>query len=130
MTVTIYRPARAARLAAVKAHVRRVRRLLSAAVARFLNGPQITEALNTGRLVTVSNHMTGLGADSDQVRRYSSPAGKKVKAAFLGLYGIEPGKVWVVRNGRPVHVYAYSPTDPALTDGLAGYARTAHLVRA
>ncbi|WP_040793220.1 hypothetical protein [Nocardia paucivorans] len=128
MICTLYRPARAARLAAAKAHLRRVARIQAAAITRFRNGAAVARALAGGLLVTITAHMSALGADAEMCRRFGSHAGKRVKAAFRARTGRDPVQVWTVRAGRLIQVCAYEPSDPSLAAGLAGYARTAHLV--
>ncbi|WP_068059237.1 hypothetical protein [Nocardia xishanensis] len=130
MIRTTYSEARAQRRATAKALRARVRRLLAQAVVRFLNGADITAAITRGALVTITAHMRTLGADEELVRRFGSHAGKKVKAAHIALTGVDPQRVWTVRNDRPIEVFAYSPTDSSLTEGLRAYPRTAHLVAA
>lgn len=130
MVCTLYRPARAARLAAAKAHNRRVARALAAAMARYLNGAETARALACGALTTITAHMAALGADEETRRRFGSTAGKRVKAAYRARTGHDPVQVWTVRNDRRIQVYAYAPTDPSLSVGLGSYERTAHLIAA
>jgi hypothetical protein len=126
MIRTTYSATRAQRRAAAKT----LRGRIAAAIVRFRNGAAVTAALADGALVTITQAMTRLGADADLCRRFGSHAGKKVKAAFIALTGTDPQQVWTVRNNRPIQVFAYSPTDPALTAGFRAYARTAHLIAA
>jgi len=129
MITTIYRPTRGARLAAAKALRKHVRGLIADALIRYRNGATTTRALATGELVTITTHMIKLGADPELLRRYASHAGKKVREAYDTLTsGAEPTRVWTVRNGRPISVFAYAADDQALTFGLRTYSRTAHLV--
>ncbi|MFI5721141.1 hypothetical protein [Nocardia sp. NPDC051750] len=130
MIRTFYRPARAAVLAAAKAHRQRVKGALAGALVRYRNGAEVTGALASGRLVTVTVHMAALGADEETCRRFGSHAGKRIKAAFRARTGGDPVRVWTVRNGRAIEVCAYAADDPALSAGLGDYARTAYLVAA
>lgn len=129
MRTTTINITRGARLLAAKALRRRVRALQAPAKARHLNGRDITTALTTGTLVTISRVLASLGADADLIRRYASHAGKQVKAAALAA-GAAPVAVWTVRNGIAIEVAAYAPDAPALRTGLASYPRTAHLIAA
>lgn len=107
-----------------------MRRLAPEIVARR-NGPTLTAAVMNGDLVTVSAHLDTIGADTDTIRRYGPTLGKKVKAAHLTLTGRPPMQVWTVGpHGYPIQVSVYSPADPSLTEGVAAYDRTAHLVNA
>ncbi|MEV4127082.1 hypothetical protein [Nocardia sp. NPDC049707] len=126
MTTTTYNPARAARIAAFRA----LRARIARAVVRFRNGAQVTAAIASGALVTIGAHLTNLGADEDFRRRYASHAGKRVKAAYLALTGVDPQQIWTIKHDRAIQVCAYAPTDPALNCGLRAYTRTAHLVAA
>ncbi|WP_067671764.1 hypothetical protein [Nocardia miyunensis] len=130
MRSTIYNPAQAARVADAKAIRRRVRALQAPALARFNNGPQVAAELATGTIATIGNHMLRFGADSELCRRYASQAGKRVKAAYMARTGTAPRKVWTVRNGRAIEVFAYAADDAAVAAGFASYAQTAHLVAA
>lgn len=121
MIRSTYRASTATRRANAKALRRRIQHALVAATTRFLG---------TGTLVTITTALGKLGADEDTLRRYASHAGKKVKAAHIALTGAAPVQVWTARNGHPTRVFAYNPTDPALTAGFAAYQRTAHLVAA
>jgi hypothetical protein len=126
MIRTTYNQARADRRTAFRA----IRARITAAIVRFRNGAQVTAAIASGALVTIGAHLSALGADEDFRRRYASQAGKKVKAAYIALTGVAPQQIWTVKNDRAIQVFAYSPTDPALTAGLAAYQRTAHLIAA
>lgn len=108
-----------------------VRRALAPQIVAHRNGPIITDAIATGELVTITRHLTALGADPEFARRYGSPAGVKVAKAYRARTGRDPLQVWTVAaNGYPIQVKAYLVTDPALSAGLSGYQRTAHLVAA
>ncbi|WP_280185407.1 MULTISPECIES: hypothetical protein [Nocardia] len=134
MIRTTYTRARAARIATARI----IRTRISAAQAarlvralRRLNGFWMTGLLERGEFVTVSQALAELGADADLIRRYASQAGKAIKRAYLNTYeGREPVQVWKVVNGRPRQVAAYTATEPVIREGLAAYARTAHLVAA
>lgn len=129
MIRSTYRRARAARRAAVRIIRDRIAGLQAVALIRAvrkLNGYVMTTALARGELVTVSQILAALGADADFIRRYASHAGKKIKAAL----GKVPVMVWKVIHGKPRQVAAYTPTHPAIREGLAAYPRTAHLVNA
>ncbi|MFD6400757.1 hypothetical protein [Nocardia sp. NPDC060249] len=134
LTATTYSRARAVRLAT--ARIIRERLVAAKTVAlvralRSLNGFWMTGLLNKGEFVTVTQAMTALGADADLIRRYASQAGKAIKRAYRAAYeGREPVQVWKVVNGRPRQVLAYTNDEPVIRDGLAAYARTAHLVAA
>ncbi|MBF6410978.1 hypothetical protein [Nocardia farcinica] len=134
MITTTYRRARAARKAA--AHLIRTR-ITAAQAARLvralrkLNGYVMTGLLERGEFVTVSQVLAQLGADADLIRRYASQAGKAIKRAYLAAYdGREPVMVWKLVHDRPRQVAAYLADEPAVREGLAAYARTAHLVAA
>lgn len=134
MTVTTYTRTRAARLAA--ARIIRERLVAAKTVAlvralRALNGFWVTDLLERGEFVTVSQILANLGADAETIRRYASQAGKAIKRAYRDAYeGREPVHVWRVVNGRPRQVLAYRNDEPVIRDGLAAYNRTAHLVAA
>ncbi len=126
MATTLYRPARAARIAAFRA----LRNRIASAIVRFRNGAAVSASIASGALVTIGAHLINLGADEDFRCRYASHAGKKVKAAFIAATGVDPQQIWTVKNDRAIQVYAYNPADPALSAGLAAYGRTAHLIAA
>jgi hypothetical protein len=120
-------------IARAAAHTIRVRatRLFAPMIVRHRNGKAIAAAVDSGALVTVTGHLTTLGASEDTVRRYGSHAGKKIAAAHRARTGRAPLRIWIVAaNGHPIRVYAYSPADPALSEGLRAYPRTAHLIAA
>ncbi|MFC4128856.1 hypothetical protein [Nocardia rhizosphaerae] len=134
MTVTTYIRSRAARLAA--ARIIRERLVAAKTVAlvralRSLNGFWMTDLLDKGEFVTVSQILDRFGADAELIRRYASQAGKAIKRAYLAAYeGREPVQIWKVVNSRPRQVLAYTPDEPVIRDGLGAYQRTAHLVAA
>lgn len=134
MNTTTYIRTRAARIAAAAAIRNRIAGAQAVALVRALrklNGYIMTDLLNRGEMVTVTQVLTDLGADTDTIRRYSSWAGKHIRKAYLALHdGYEPVQVWKVVNGKPRQVIAYVPGEPALTAGLAAYDKTAHLVAA
>ncbi|MGW5514619.1 hypothetical protein [Nocardia africana] len=120
-------------IARAAAKVIRVRaaRLLAPTIVRRRNGKAIAAAVDSGALVTVTGHLAALGASEDTLRRYSSHAGKKIAAAHRARTGRAPLRIWTVAaNGHPIRVYAYSPADPALSEGLRAYPRTSHLIAA
>lgn len=132
-TATLYTRTRAARLTA--ARIIRNRLVAAKTVSlvraiRSLNGFWMTGLLNSGRFVTVTQVLATLGADAELIRRYASHAGKAIKRAYIATHGYEPVQVWKVINGRPRRVLAYGVDNPVIRDGLASYARTAHLVAA
>ncbi|WP_041560296.1 hypothetical protein [Nocardia farcinica] len=134
MTTTTYTRTRAARKAAALAIRARLAGLQAVRLVRALhrlNGFWLTDLLSRGEFVTVTTVLTNLGADAELIRRYASQAGKAIKHAYLAAYdGREPVMVWKVVNGRPRQVAAYLADEPAVREGLAAYARTAHLVTA
>lgn len=116
---------------AAKVIRKRIVRAAAPVIVNRRNGTATTQAIRSGELVTVGAHLTNLGADDDTRRRYSSHAGKKVRAAFETRTGMEPRRIWTVSAaGYPIEVFAYPATDPALTAGVRAYARTAHLIAA
>lgn len=120
------------RYAENKKHAARaaIRRVTAPAICRWRNGADVAAALADGTLTTVTGVLASVGADEEFQRRYSSPAGKAIAKAYRTETGRDPVKIWTVRNGCAVHVYAYPAGDPAVTTGLAAYKRTAELVAA
>ncbi|TDP29834.1 hypothetical protein [Nocardia ignorata] len=134
MITTTYSRPRAARLATgrlIRDRLLGARAVRLARALRALNGFWISGLLERGELVTVTQVLDQLGADAETIRRYASQAGKAIKRAYLAAYdGRTPTEVWKVVNGRPRQVLAYTADEPVIRDGLAAYARTAHLVAA
>lgn len=134
MTVTTYTRTRAARVAA--ARIIRERLVAAKTVAlvrslRALNGFWVSDLLDKGEFVTVSQVLDNLGADAELIRRFGSWAGKKIKAAYVDAYdGREPIEVWKFLKGEFRQVCAYRNDEPVIREGLAAYNRTAHLVAA
>ncbi|RJO71403.1 hypothetical protein D5S18_24845 [Nocardia panacis] len=117
--------------AAAKAIRSRITQLAAPLIVRHRNGNVITAAIADGKLITVTAHLAVLGASDDTQHRYGSHAGKKIAAAHRARTGRAPLRIWTIAStGYPIHVYAYSPADPALAEGLRAYPRTAHLIAA
>lgn len=108
-----------------------LRRRFAAQIVAHRNGEIITTAIQTGELVTTTGHLTTLGVDAEFSRRFGSVVGRKFAAAYRTRTGTEPLRAWTVAsNGYPILVAVYLAADPALTEGLAAYDRTKHLVAA
>lgn len=88
----------------------------------------IAALLATGRLIRTGDFLDRVGG-SDLKDGYQSWYGKHVKKAYKAATGLEPVQVWARhrRTGRWIHVAAYAPSDPALTEGLRSYKQTRHL---
>lgn len=84
--------------------------------------------LRAGRLIRTGDFLDRVGGD-DLKDGYQSWYGRHVKKAYKALTGSEPVQVWAKhrRTGRWIHVAAYTPCDPALTQGLRTYKQTQHL---
>lgn len=134
MITTTYlrtRAARKAAAAAIRARIAGAQAVALVRALRKLNGYIMTDLLERGEMVTVTQVLAQLGADADTIRRFSGWAGKHIRKTYLAMHdGYEPVQVWKVVNGKPRQVLAYVANEPALTAGLATYPRTAHLVAA
>jgi hypothetical protein len=122
----------------VNARTRQVRQITSRAilVARqtsreigYLTLSGIIGALlRNGRLIRTGDFLDRVGG-SDLKDGFQSWYGRHVKKAYKAATGSEPVMVWARhrRTGRWLHVAAYAPSDPALTEGLRSYKQTQHL---
>ena len=98
---------------------------------RALSGLTAT-LVETGRLIRTGDLLDRLGA-TDLTDGHRSWYGRHVATAYRKTHdGAQPLRVWAQHRttGRWVHVFVYSPADPALYAGLRGYKRTAHLAAA
>ncbi|MFC4373312.1 hypothetical protein ACFO5K_04285 [Nocardia halotolerans] len=115
----------------LKAARKTITRRLAPQIVAHRNGPGITNAITAGDLVTITTHLENLGVDTEFAAKYASALGRKVAPAYRARTGREPLLIWKVNtSGYPIQVRAYSPTCPALTEGVATYKRTTHLVAA
>lgn len=88
----------------------------------------IASLVAQGRLVRTGDFLERVGG-ADLKDGYQSWYGRHVKKAYKAVTGADPVQVWSRHRttGKWIHVAAYVPGDPALTEGLRTYNRTQHL---
>ncbi|MEU1434031.1 hypothetical protein ABZ438_08020 [Streptomyces sp. NPDC005786] len=117
----------------ITAQLRRIHtaaRTTTKALAYRCRSGLIASAVEQGTLIRTGDLLDRLGADDlkdGQKSWYGRHAAKAYRAAHLGADAV---KVWAQHRttGRWVHVFVYTPTDPALYTALTTYKATQHLV--
>lgn len=94
---------------------------------RTLSGT-IAVLVDTGQLIRTGDILNRLGA-SDLPDGQQAWYGRHVAKAYRTAHGGDTIRVWAQHRttGRWIHVFVYTPTDPALTTGLRSYKATRHL---
>jgi hypothetical protein len=94
---------------------------------RTLSG-LIAAAVETGRLIRTGDFLDRIGG-GDLADGQKSWFGRHVAKAYRAANGGDAVRVWTQHRttGKWIHVYVYSPTEIALTTGLATYKATRHL---
>ncbi|MEV8474871.1 hypothetical protein [Streptomyces sp. NPDC051173] len=113
-----------------------IRRTIAAALTttkplnyRALSG-QVAHLVDTGRLVRTGDILDRIGG-SDLKDGQKSWYGRHVAKAYRATHlGADTLKVWAQHrtSGRWIHVYVYTPADPALFTALRAYKATRCLV--
>ncbi|MFI9052468.1 hypothetical protein [Streptomyces sp. NPDC053427] len=114
---------------------RRTRRRAAAARLRTLRAENRAHRDATQR-VKVSDFLTGLGMQAEDVSKYGSWAGRYIVSEYRAAHhGHQPRQTRKrtapckgYPNGRWIKVNVYRATDPALTAGASKYNRTAPFV--
>ncbi|MFG3510237.1 hypothetical protein ACGF5F_32595 [Streptomyces sp. NPDC047821] len=90
----------------------------------------VAALVDAGRLIRTGDLLDRLGADLPDGQR--SWYGRHCVKAYRQREGAEPVRVWAQHRttGKWVHVYVYSPADPALYTALTTYKATRHLAQA
>lgn len=110
-------------------HLRAAATTSKALTYRTLSG-LIAAAVENGRLIRTGDFLQRIGGGhlpDGQQSWYGRHVAKAYRAAHNGQ---DAPRAWVRHRttGRWIHVFVYSPTDPALITGLRTYKATASLI--